>query len=102
MDVENEKYEQGWSEQIERYRTTIKQLQAELKKHTKRCEKCGNYLLPDDDSEGIFVCACCAASKMQAQLEQLQVENKQLKKYTDAVRKYLKGEDVDCPSFDGY
>ena len=52
----------------------IQKLQAELDRHTHTCSKCGNYLLPYDDSHGTFSCPCCAIDNLQAQLANLRSE----------------------------
>ncbi|HDY89161.1 MAG TPA: hypothetical protein ENH82_13730, partial [bacterium] len=59
---------------MKKRRETIEQLQAELDRHIHRCSKCGNYLLPDDDSPDIFCCPCCTIDNLQAQLNSLKAE----------------------------
>ena len=61
---------------MKKRRETIEQLQAELDRHIHRCSKCGNYLLPDDDSPDIFCCPCCTIDNLQAQIVNLKAEQK--------------------------
>jgi len=63
----------------------IDDLQAELARHTRRCEKCGNWLLPDEDSKDIYICTCCTANKMQKVIQQLQAELEVLKTNRDVA-----------------